>query len=180
MSRTRVRSRSERHPLSAAMTVTKAGHGDQPQRAAAAAAETSALSTRPAELPRSQPWPYLALLIPPTGIPAVRKHLASRRAAPAAVTTSRHGRWAPARTWTRRSPNRSAGAFLPSWVRVGLVIRSMTGLTSALAHDGDQLPARVHPARGGRQQLTGPRPQWTRRTRPAPGPGSTAAGQRSR
>jgi hypothetical protein len=63
------------------MTVTKAGHGDQPQRAAAAAAETSALSTRPAELPRSQPWPYLALLIPPTGIPAVRKHLASRRTA---------------------------------------------------------------------------------------------------
>src|SRR6266550_4535647 len=39
---------------------------------------------------------------------------------------------APARAWTRRSPNRSAGAFLPSSVTVGLVIRSMTGLTSAV------------------------------------------------
>ena len=38
----------------------------------------------------------------------------------------------PARAWTRRSPNCSAGAFLPSPVRVGLVIRSMTGLTSAV------------------------------------------------
>jgi hypothetical protein len=32
---------------------------------------------------------------------------------------------APARAWTRRSPNRSAGAFLPSSVTVGLVIRSL-------------------------------------------------------
>src|ERR1035438_6191698 len=49
------------------------------------------------------------------------------------VTVNSMAAVAPARAWTRRSPNRSAGAFLPSPVRVGLVIRSMTGLTSTVS-----------------------------------------------
>src|SRR6266516_7809126 len=48
------------------------------------------------------------------------------------VTVNSMAAMAPARAWTRRSPNRSAGAFLPPSVTVGLVIRSMTGLTSAV------------------------------------------------
>src|SRR4029077_4796429 len=35
---------------------------------------------------------------------------------------------APARAWTRGSPNRKAGALLPSSVRVGRAIRSKAGL----------------------------------------------------
>ena len=35
---------------------------------------------------------------------------------------------APARDWTRGSPNRKAGALLPSSVRVGWAIRSKAGL----------------------------------------------------
>src|SRR5689334_25021343 len=48
------------------------------------------------------------------------------------VTVNSMAAVAPARTWTRRSPNRGAGAFLPPSVTVGLVIRSRTGLTSAV------------------------------------------------
>src|SRR5712691_5653639 len=48
------------------------------------------------------------------------------------VTVNSMAAAAPARAWTRRSPNRRARAFLPSPVTVGLVIRSMTGLTSTI------------------------------------------------
>jgi putative transposase len=60
------------------------------------------------------------------------------------VTVNSMAARAPARAWTRRSPNRSAGAFLPSLVRVGLVIRSMTGLTSLLEQLARELE-RTHP-----------------------------------
>ena len=44
------------------------------------------------------------------------------------VTASTLVHRAPARAWTRGSPNRKAGALLPSSVRVGCAIRSKAGL----------------------------------------------------
>ena len=82
------------------MTVTKAGHGDRPQRAPGPAAAAPASLGTPAGLPGSRPWPYLALLIPPTGIPAVRKHLAARRAARSGDNFTARALAAEAATWS--------------------------------------------------------------------------------
>jgi len=82
------------------MTVTKAGHSDQPQRAPGPAAAAPASGGSPAALPGRQPWPYLALLIPPTGIPAVRKHLAARRAARTGDSFAARALAAEAATWS--------------------------------------------------------------------------------
>jgi polar amino acid transport system permease protein len=82
------------------MTVTKAGRGDRPQRAPGLAAQAPAAAGSPASLPGKQPWPYLALLIPPTGIPAMRKHLAARRAARSGENFTARALAAEAATWS--------------------------------------------------------------------------------
>ena len=62
------------------MTVMNSGRANPPQPAPEAAA-AAAGATSPSGLPGARPWPYLALLVPPTGIPAMRRYRASRRAA---------------------------------------------------------------------------------------------------
>ena len=82
------------------MTMTKAGQGDQPPRVPGPAAEAPTCPGSPAGLPPRHPWPYLALLIPPTGVPAVRKHLAARRAARGGDSFTARALAAEAATWS--------------------------------------------------------------------------------
>jgi polar amino acid transport system permease protein len=82
------------------MTVTKAGQGDQPPHVPGPPAEAPASPGSPAGLPARHPWPYLALLIPPTGVPAVRKHLAARRAARRGDSFTARALAAEAATWS--------------------------------------------------------------------------------
>lgn len=82
------------------MTVTKAGNGEQRQPALGFAAEAPASTGSPAGLPTRRPWPYLALLVPPTGIPAVRKHMAARRAARRGDNFTARALAAEAATWS--------------------------------------------------------------------------------
>ncbi len=59
------------------MTVVNSGRGPVPGAADTAPAGRAV----PPGIPEGRLWPYLALLVPPTGIPAVRRHRAARRAA---------------------------------------------------------------------------------------------------
>jgi polar amino acid transport system permease protein len=59
------------------MTVVNSGRGPVPGATGVAPAGRA----MPPSIPEGRLWPYLALLVPPTGIPAVRRHRAALRAA---------------------------------------------------------------------------------------------------
>jgi polar amino acid transport system permease protein len=82
------------------MTVTKTGHSDQPQHPPGPVAGVLATPDPAAALLGRRPWPYLALLIPPTGVPAMRKHLAARRAARRGDSFAARALAAEAATWS--------------------------------------------------------------------------------
>jgi polar amino acid transport system permease protein len=63
------------------MTVMKPPRADPPQPGSGLAGAGSAGSPALSGWPGARPWAYLALLVPPTGIPAVRRYRAARRAA---------------------------------------------------------------------------------------------------
>jgi polar amino acid transport system permease protein len=63
------------------MTVMKPTRASQPQAASSPADPAAPSGASSPGWPEGRLWPYLALLIPPTGIPAVRRYRAARRAA---------------------------------------------------------------------------------------------------
>lgn len=63
------------------MTVMKPARANPPHPGTGPAAAGPDGGATPSGRPGARPWAYLALLVPPTGIPAVRRHRAAQRAA---------------------------------------------------------------------------------------------------
>jgi polar amino acid transport system permease protein len=96
----------------------KPARADPPQPGPGTADSAAAGATHPPGWPGGRPWPYLALLIPPTGIPAVRRYLAARRAAREGDAFTARALAAESATWSWYS---AALAFIALLIAFGVV-----------------------------------------------------------